>query len=88
MRAGLIPAFKDIHDRLGHVAPKKFARLALLSSEKRQKVIMADIEGRKQKLEKMKDNSGPLKRRRLLKLRKKKYIRKTSLMAGRNMQKH
>lgn len=88
MRAGLIPAFKDIHDRLGQVAPKKFARLALLSNEKRQKVITADIEGRKQKLEKMKKNGGPLKPLRLLKLRKKKYIRKTSLMAGRSMQKH
>ncbi|XP_068634872.1 pentatricopeptide repeat-containing protein At3g18110, chloroplastic [Aristolochia californica] len=55
MRAGLVPVFKDIHERLGLVMPKKFARLALLSEEKRGKVITADIEGKKQKLEKMKE---------------------------------
>lgn len=54
MRAGLVPAFKDIHERLGQIRPKKFAKLALLSEEKRKKVIKADIEGRKEKLEKLK----------------------------------
>lgn len=54
IRCGLVPAFKDISERLGHVRPKKFARLALMSAERRDKVIQADIEGRKEKLEKLK----------------------------------
>ncbi|CAO2838272.1 unnamed protein product [Amaranthus hypochondriacus] len=58
MRRGLVPAFKDITERLGEVRPKKFARLALLSDEKREKAIMADIEGRKDKLEKIKKKVG------------------------------
>ncbi|KAK9120335.1 hypothetical protein Syun_017952 [Stephania yunnanensis] len=55
MRSGLVPIFKEVHERLGHVRPKKFARLALLSDEKREKAIQADIEGREQKLQKMKE---------------------------------
>ena len=58
MRRGLVPAFKEINERLGFVRPKKFSRLALLSDEKRAKVIEADIEGKKQKLEKLKKNGG------------------------------
>ncbi|KAF9596241.1 hypothetical protein IFM89_008404 [Coptis chinensis] len=58
MRIGLIPVFKDIHERLGHVRPKKFARLALLTDEKRDKAIQADLEGRKEKLAKMKTTSA------------------------------
>ncbi|KAL6861870.1 hypothetical protein ACP4OV_017570 [Aristida adscensionis] len=54
MRAGLVSAFKDIHERLGEVWPKKFSRLALLSEESRDEVIKADIQGRKEKLERMK----------------------------------
>uniref|UniRef100_A0A2N9G227 PROP1-like PPR domain-containing protein n=1 Tax=Fagus sylvatica TaxID=28930 RepID=A0A2N9G227_FAGSY len=54
IRRGLVPAFKDITERLGLVRPKKFARLALLSDDKRDKAIRADIEGGKEKLEKMK----------------------------------
>jgi len=54
MRAGLVSAFKDIHERLGEVWPKKFSRLALLSEECRAEVIKADIQGRKEKLERMK----------------------------------
>ena len=54
MRAGLVSAFKDIHERLGEVWPKKFSRLALLSEESRDEVINAEIQGRKQKLERMK----------------------------------
>ncbi|CAI9774230.1 unnamed protein product [Fraxinus pennsylvanica] len=53
IRRGLVPAFKDINERLGQVAPKKFARLALLSDEERDKVIRADISGRKEKLTKL-----------------------------------
>ncbi|KAK0591861.1 hypothetical protein LWI29_009312 [Acer saccharum] len=47
---------KDITKRLGIVRPKKFARLASLPAEKKDKVIQADIEGGKEKLEKMKKN--------------------------------
>lgn len=54
MRAGLVSAFKDIHEKLGEVWPKKFSRLALLSEECRDEVIKADIKGRKEKLERMK----------------------------------
>ncbi|CAL9124214.1 unnamed protein product [Musa acuminata var. zebrina] len=57
MRAGLVPAFKDIHERLGQIRPKKFARLALLSEESRDKVIQADLEGRKEKMEKLKEKA-------------------------------
>ena len=53
IRCGLVPAFQDITERLGIVRPKKFARLALMSDEKRDKAIQADIDGRKEKLEKM-----------------------------------
>nr|GEV52272.1 hypothetical protein [Tanacetum cinerariifolium] len=53
IRRGLVPAFQDITKRLGIVRPKKFARLALMSDEKRDKAIQADIDGRKEKLEKM-----------------------------------
>ncbi|KAI3705844.1 hypothetical protein L1987_76088 [Smallanthus sonchifolius] len=54
IRRGLVHAFQDITERLGLVRPKKFARLAMMSDEKRDKVIQADIDGRKEKLEKMK----------------------------------
>ena len=65
IRRGLVPAFKDITERLGDVRPKKFARLALLPDEKRDKVIRADIEGGEEKLEKMKKKVG-VKRRKLV----------------------
>ncbi|KAG2604856.1 pentatricopeptide repeat-containing protein At3g18110, chloroplastic-like isoform X1 [Panicum virgatum] len=54
MRAGLVSAFKDIHERLGEVWPKKFSRLALLSEESRDEAINAEIQGRKKTLERMK----------------------------------
>ena len=53
MRAGLVPAFNEIFERMGYVRPKKFARLALMSDEKREKAITADINGRIEKMEKM-----------------------------------
>ncbi|KAJ8451353.1 hypothetical protein Cgig2_017744 [Carnegiea gigantea] len=53
IRCGLVPAFKDIMSRLGEVRPKKFARLALLSDQKREKAIQIDIEGKKVKLKDM-----------------------------------
>ncbi|KAL6320190.1 hypothetical protein AAG906_004699 [Vitis piasezkii] len=72
LRRGLVPAFKDITERLGDVRPKKFARLALLPDEKRDKVIRADIEGGKEKLEKMKKKVGVKRRRKLV---RRKFIR-------------
>ncbi|KAL4557258.1 hypothetical protein LXL04_035431 [Taraxacum kok-saghyz] len=75
IRRGLVPAFKDIAERLGHVRPKKFARLALMSAERRDKVIQADIEGRKEKLEKMKRFGGVRKTR----FPKSKYVRQEAV---------
>ncbi|PPS03423.1 hypothetical protein GOBAR_AA17243 [Gossypium barbadense] len=76
IRRGLVPAFKDITERLGLVRPKKFARLALLSDEKREKAIEADIEGGKEKLEKLKLKVGSKRTRVVKKLRKRKFIRR------------
>ncbi|OAY84201.1 Pentatricopeptide repeat-containing protein, chloroplastic [Ananas comosus] len=75
MRAGLVPAFKDINERLGQVRPKKFARLALLSKESRDKVIEADIQGRKEKLEKMR-KKGLVRARKPTRLRTGKFMRR------------
>ncbi|CAF2100691.1 unnamed protein product [Brassica napus] len=60
IRRGLVPAFNHIKERLGgFVSPKKFSRLALLPDEMRERVIKTDIEGHRQKLEKMrKKNKG------------------------------
>ncbi|CAN6885893.1 unnamed protein product [Brassica oleracea] len=60
IRRGLVTAFNHIKDRLGgFVSPKKFSRLALLPDEMRERVIKTDIEGHRQKLEKMrKKNKG------------------------------
>ncbi|GMH28176.1 hypothetical protein Nepgr_030019 [Nepenthes gracilis] len=76
MRCSLVPAFKDITARLGEVQPKKFARLALLPDEKRDKAIRADIEGRKEKLEKMKKKVGVTMKRKTMngKHRKRKFV--------------
>ncbi|KAL5988622.1 hypothetical protein ACLOJK_026720 [Asimina triloba] len=76
MRAGLVPAFKDIQERLGLVRPKKFARLALLSHERRAKAIQADIQGRKEKLEKMKKRGVVLRARKSMKTGRRKFIRR------------
>ncbi|XP_057971713.1 pentatricopeptide repeat-containing protein At3g18110, chloroplastic isoform X2 [Malania oleifera] len=74
----LITAFKDITERLGPVRPKKFARLALLSNERRDKAIRADIEGAKEKLEKMNRmvclTRGKIKKKKRM-LRRRKFIR-------------
>ena len=81
LRRGLVPAFKEINEKLGLVRPKKFARLALLSDEKREKVIQADIEGRKEKLEKMKKRGkvDPSRVSRIKKLQKRTYVRPSML---------
>lgn len=76
MRAGLVPAFKDIHERLGEVRPKKFARLALLSDERREKIITADIEGSKEKIEKTKKKKHVPRARKATRLRTGKIMRK------------
>lgn len=75
MRVGLVQPFKDINERLGKVRPKKFARLALLSEEGRDKAIKADIMGRKEKLEKlMKKRPGIA--RKATRLRTEKFMRR------------
>ncbi|CAN6461439.1 unnamed protein product [Victoria cruziana] len=80
MRAGLVPAFREIHERLGEVRPKKFAKLALLTDEKRDKFIAADIKGRQEKLEKIRRRGG------LLNLRKRrKRLGRRLLGIGRGM---
>ncbi|KAK6936567.1 Pentatricopeptide repeat [Dillenia turbinata] len=81
MRRGLVPAFKDITEKLGLVWPKKFARLALLSDEKRERAIQADIKGRMEKLEKMRNEVGSMRTKRKLKPRKRKFIRR-ELVSG------
>ncbi|OIS98943.1 PREDICTED: pentatricopeptide repeat-containing protein At3g18110, chloroplastic [Nicotiana attenuata] len=74
IRRGLVPAFEDINERLGPVSPRKFARLALLSDEKREKVIQADIEGRREKLAKLK-NTAVTTRKNTKSFRMKKFVR-------------
>ncbi|GMN59010.1 hypothetical protein TIFTF001_028114 [Ficus carica] len=74
LRRGLVPAFKEITEKLGIVRPKKFSRLAMLSDEKRAKVIEDDIDGRKQKLEKIKKNGGLGRMRKIKKLTRGKYV--------------
>jgi len=79
IRRGLVPAFKDITERLGLVRPKKFARLALLSDDRREKAIRADIEGGKEKLEKMKKMVELGRDKKTKKFRNRKYIGRTLL---------
>ncbi|CAA6667097.1 unnamed protein product [Spirodela intermedia] len=74
MRAGLVPAFKEIFERMDQVGPKKFARLALMSDEKREKTITADITGRMEKLEKMK--KGVVRARRPTRLQNGRFMRR------------
>lgn len=76
IRHGLVPAFKDITERLGIVRPKKFARLALLPDDKRDRVIRADIEGRQEKLEKMKNNGQVRRTKKMKNLRMRKFVRR------------
>lgn len=78
MRAGLVPVFKDIHERLGEVWPKKFSRLALLSEESRDEVIKADIKGRKEKLEKMKKQGLAIAKRSKRGPRRGKFVKQQS----------
>ncbi|XP_051137994.1 pentatricopeptide repeat-containing protein At3g18110, chloroplastic [Andrographis paniculata] len=54
VRRGLVPAMEDIQEKLGNVRPNRFARLALLSDERREKAIKADIQGRQYSLAKTK----------------------------------
>ncbi|ERM94798.1 pentatricopeptide repeat-containing protein At3g18110, chloroplastic isoform X1 [Amborella trichopoda] len=75
MRSGLVPVFKEIQERLGDVRPKTFARLALLCEEKRERVITADIKGRKEKLEKMKRQGRMLRSQRRMKFRKRRFFK-------------
>ncbi|KAJ9179740.1 hypothetical protein P3X46_008074 [Hevea brasiliensis] len=79
IRRGLVPAFKEITEKLGFVRPKKFAKLALLSDDKREKAIQADIEGRKEKLEKLKSEVELRRKNKIKKLRKRKSIQRVML---------
>lgn len=81
MRAGLVSAFRDIHERLGEVWPKKFSRLALLSKESRDEVIKADIQGRKEKQEKTKRHGLVIARRSKKGPRRAKFVREPSTQA-------
>ena len=73
IRKGLVPAFKDIKERLGPVRPKMFSRLVLLPDEKRDRVIRADIEGRKKKL--IKFGKGRAVGRKSVQIQKRKFVR-------------
>lgn len=79
IRRGLVPAFNDIRGKLGEVAPRKFARLALLSDEKRDSVIRADVEGRSEKLAKL-ENDGVMKKgMKISRFSKGKFIKRAAL---------
>ncbi|KAJ0983794.1 hypothetical protein J5N97_002150 [Dioscorea zingiberensis] len=75
MRAGLVQAFKDIHEQLGRVRPKKFAQLALLPKETRDKVMKTQLERSKEKLEKMK-KKGLVRARKPTIFRTRKFMRR------------
>ncbi|KAK7406011.1 hypothetical protein VNO78_07625 [Psophocarpus tetragonolobus] len=82
IRRGLVPTFKEITEKLEIVSPKKFSRLALLPDYQRSKTIEAYIEGRKEKLEKIKKIVDPkrLKKIRMTKkLKRRKYLREASI---------
>jgi hypothetical protein len=81
MRAGLVSTFKDIHGKLGEVWPKKFSRLALLSEESRAEVIKADIQGRKEKLERMKKQGLVISRKSKKGTRRARFVREQSTQA-------
>lgn len=79
IRRGLVPAFSDIRERMGEVRPRKFARLALLSDEKRDSVIRADVEGRREKLAKMGNGGVVVKKKMKMSRFKGKFIKRASL---------
>ncbi|CAA0824738.1 Pentatricopeptide repeat-containing protein -chloroplastic [Striga hermonthica] len=78
IRRGLVPAFSDIKERLGQVTPGKFSRLALLSDEKRDRVIRADIEGRRNRLAKL-EEVGAMGKRKVSRFKKGKFIRRDAI---------
>ncbi|EPS68102.1 hypothetical protein M569_06665 [Genlisea aurea] len=66
IRRELAPAFTEIREKLGdEVGPRKFARLALLSGERRAGAIQADIDGRREKLAKLSRVGGLLNKTRI-----------------------
>jgi len=82
IRRGLVPAFKEITEKLQIVSPKKFSKLALLPDDQRSKTIQAYTEGRKEKLEKIKKIDDPKKLKRIMKIRsikRRKYFREASI---------
>uniref|UniRef100_A0A2P2KYY1 Uncharacterized protein n=1 Tax=Rhizophora mucronata TaxID=61149 RepID=A0A2P2KYY1_RHIMU len=81
IRRGLVPAFKEITEKLGIVRPKKFSKFALLPDEKREKAILDHIEGGKQKWKKIKSRAELKKKRIINKLKRRKFIQKMQAMA-------
>ncbi|XP_017407985.1 pentatricopeptide repeat-containing protein At3g18110, chloroplastic [Vigna angularis] len=82
IRRGLVPAFKEITEKLEIVSPKKFSKLALLPDDQRSKTIEAYTEGRKEKLEKRKKIVDPRRLKRIMKIRslkRRKYFREASI---------
>lgn len=79
IRHGLVPAFKEITDKLGFVRPKKFAKLALLSDDKREKAIQAYIDGGKEKMEKVKSKVEVRRKGKMKNLRMRKFIQQAML---------
>lgn len=75
MRASLVQAFNDIHEQLGQVRPKKFAQLALLPKETRDKVMKTQLERSREKLEKMRER-GLVRARKPTKFRTRKFMRR------------
>ncbi|RDX91607.1 Pentatricopeptide repeat-containing protein, chloroplastic, partial [Mucuna pruriens] len=82
IRRGLVPAFKEITEKLKIVSPKKFSKLSLLPDDQRSKTIEAYTEGRKEKLEKSKKIVDPkqLKKIRMIKnIKRRKYFREEAI---------
>lgn len=72
MRFEMVSIYRQIHEQLGKVTPKKFSRLALMTDEKREKAISAELKGRKEVLEKRK-GSIRLKKGRNFNLKQKRH---------------
>ncbi|XP_047332859.1 pentatricopeptide repeat-containing protein At3g18110, chloroplastic [Impatiens glandulifera] len=73
IRRGFIHAFNDISEKLGQIRPKKFARLALMTDEERDRVIQAELTGRQEKLLKLEKSTLIEKKRRV---GKRKFVRR------------
>lgn len=88
IRRGLVPAFMDITSRLGLVRPKKFARLALMSDEEREKAIQDDIEEGKDKSSKLKSAIQKKRARIMRKIKRRNYYRENILGKSEGVAEH